>query len=166
MYTLIAKGGGLGTDLDEITIFSMIPGQQPRAKAEDVWIAERRIHDSRMRQVVAAHQWIDGRTCPALRAALQTIGQLPPMRFGTPENFTIDGLASDVPITVLRGPPAKDSGGGMQLSLAEYLGPLADWRVATEERVARCWRDAPVTIPGVKILERLATDAEAEVLAR
>lgn len=151
---------------NEVTVISTIWDAPGSSGLKDVWIAERRRNDRNLKGKLVDHQWIDGRTCPALRAALAELARLPAMRFGSPGDIGMTGLAFDVPLTVLRGPPGKEGGGGIQLSRAEFIGPLPEWHGRMERAVKACWRDAPVVIPGVEIRELLTNDAEAEAWMR
>ncbi len=123
VYVLTVKGGGLGVIEHEVIVFSKIVQAQVQPP---LWIAERRRNNRKFSDTTSDHQWIDGRTCPALGPSLDSISSLPAMKFGAPGEDQPTGLAFDVPLTTLRGPPAVQSGQAIGPSRAEFIGPLAD----------------------------------------
>lgn len=81
VYVLTVKGGGLGVIEHEVIVFSKIVQAQVQPP---LWIAERRRNNRKFSDTTSDHQWIDGRTCPALRPSLDSISSLPAMKFGAP----------------------------------------------------------------------------------
>lgn len=163
VYQLTINGGGLGYMEREVILFSRIDfgGAQPT-----VWIAERRRNNQQLRETIADHQWIDGRTCSALATVLGDISTLPAMKFSEPAGAQPTGLAFDVPMTTLRGPPTLQSDEAISLARSEFKGPVSKWAHAARSKLTGCWTDAPPRVEGVEISPHLATAAKAEAYLR
>lgn len=162
-YQLTIKGGGLGHIDREVILLSRIDfnGEKPA-----VWIAERRRDNQQMSKTISDHQWIDGRACPALDAVLAGIKALPVMKFSDPAGAQPTGLAFDVPMTTLRGPPSLQSDEAISLSRSEFKGPVSTWAHAARSKLRPCWKDALPQIEGVDIVPRMASEADAEMYLR
>jgi hypothetical protein len=136
----ISVRGGFYTGIHEAIAFTRVHDD---ASSKDLWVVERRSRttlgpDGPVRTLV--HDWIDGRSCPELRATILQIGPLArakPRR--TPQPF--HGVSVNVK-TVRRD-------GGVT-RVQDYEGPVAPW-----------WRDQPVELNGVALPAMLDSD-EAE----
>lgn len=118
VYVVGSVGGGLGVKHHEVTVISRVALSRPSRQV--IWIAERRRKNQKIRGRIVDHQWLDGRTCPALMVALEELRRLPAMQFGSPTTMADTSLAFDVPLSMLRGPPAgpltRKDGVGVRLS--------------------------------------------------
>lgn len=135
-FTLIESGGGLGVDVENTTVFSVIDHGGPTA-----WIVERNSNKSNScgrlsnGQCVATRtssmDWIDGRSCAPLREILIQLGTV-----RTQERDSAHPLVSDTPLLSLlmvkRGQLATER-------LSEYVGPLVDWWRSAQEQLGPCW---------------------------
>ena len=147
-YLIHISGGGLGIMTDDTISISRI-GRR--------WIAERLVKDynwcgqksgdrsnSCIETNVVRHEWVDGRTCPALSQAMVKIADAWRSDEAIPENMK--QKASDTPeFTIIARSDSKKTLGDKQA--AEFLGPLATWWRNTEADIHGCWSvAAPVSI--------------------
>ncbi|WP_267387866.1 hypothetical protein [Sphingomonas sp. GC_Shp_3] len=152
-YRVTLKGGGLGVDIDETVIVSIVVHDGKRER----WIAERRRRDhnwcaSQVNGQCSAgdktvHDWIDGNSCPALTAALEDLARLkvggfaPPARSGSI-------MITDTPLLTVSGTPDGMTGYGAHMALAGFTGPVVDWWSRSERSLAQCWTPNRLTSNG------------------
>ena len=150
-YRVTLKGGGLGIDVDEIVIVSVLINDGPQER----WIAERlwRDHNWCGKQINKkclpsdnlVHDWIDGNSCPALYAAFVDLAQLKLTGFAPPARSGVI-VVSDTPLLTVIGTPDRMAGYGSRLSLAGFTGPVVDWWSRSERQLTSCWTDiAPMS---------------------
>ena len=83
--------------MDEAGVNSEVGGPRDR-----VWVLERRRVDRRLGVATYRHEWIDGRACPALQAAIEALGRLPPIAMAGAATAPT-GWDSDTPEVTLIG---------------------------------------------------------------
>jgi hypothetical protein len=158
-YRVTQQGGGLGVDVDETMVVSVvIEGGRKR------WIAERRRHDRdrcggrtdrRCAQTDrTVHDWIDGDACPKLTAAFVDLARLRLSGFAPPWRSGVDTV-SDTPLVTVSGTPDRMSGLGARLSLAAFTGPVVEWWTRSERLLAPCWTTRPPMSNGRPLGARL-----------
>lgn len=135
-FTLIESGGGLGTDVDNTTVF-MTDNHAGRT----TWLLERNSNENNwcgrksnggcVPTRTSSIDWIDGRSCVPLRHALNELARVRKNERGSSHPW-----ASDTPllslIMVERGMMATER-------LSEYVGPLVDWWRSAQEQLKPCW---------------------------
>lgn len=159
VYTIKQKGGGLGVMVDEIVIV-----QLAGAGADQAWVLERRRFDQNLAKKTFRHQWIDGRTCPAVAGVLDRIWKLAPVGFAGPD-ITSSGWVSDTPSVSLMGPPAGYRMGDFVLR-RDMGGPVSKWWWSSEAALESCWREAGVAVGGDYVWPKLGSDEEAVAAGR
>lgn len=152
-YRVTLKGGGLGIDVDETVIVSLVVNDGKRER----WIAERlkRDHHWCAKQVrgqcsptnAVIHDWIDGNACPALTAAFVDLGQITVTGFAPPARSGAI-MITDTPLLTVSGAPDGMAGYGAHLSLAGFTGPVVDWWSRSERMLAACWTTTTLTSNG------------------
>lgn len=157
-YRLSVDGGGMGHEIDDTVLFVRIA---PRDDSKPFWIVERRFKEVRpgLHQPVDTHQWIDGRTCPAVAALLQEVAKLPPLVLLVPDAPERSPPPFDVPRTRLAGPAVVqgDRWAGVEVIRSEYFGPVARWWALGQKALEGCWRDAPVDTPDGQVRAYVTT---------
>jgi len=116
------------------------------AGKEDMWSAERQGSESDwcgnrtangcIATQTTAHDWIDGRRCPALQVAM---ADLPGAR-AEYRRWAHDVMVTDAPeikLTVF-----SPAGKVIEVQ-AEYVGPIATWWRANAPLLAACWTVDP-----------------------
>jgi hypothetical protein len=155
-YRVKQQGGGLGIFVDEAVVFHRISeGPGP------VWVMERRRRDQNVGVVTFRHDWIDGRTCPALEKAIAEIGRLPPIAMAGLDTEP-RGWVSDVPEVTLIGPPAGGRMGDLVLR-RDLMGPVSRWWRASSKALETCWRAKQPYIAGAYDLRSKLSTAQDEV---
>jgi len=136
-FTLIESGGGLGVDVDNVTVFSVLNHGQTTT-----WFVERNSNESNSCGRTGSGQciptrtssmdWIDGRRCAPLH---QVLMQLEKVR--TQERGSAHPWVSDTPLLSLL---MFDERGLLETErLSEYVGPLVDWWRSAQEQLKPCW---------------------------
>ena len=159
VYTIKQQGGGLGRMVDEIVVI-----QSVSRGGETAWVAERRWHLQDLGEQAFRHQWIDGRTCPALEAAIAGVTDLPPVRFAGPDQKPSGGI-SDTPAVTLIGPSA-DGKAGDTLAQIDMAGPISTWWRESGKALEPCWSARMVLIGDGTVPARLSTDDAAAAAGR
>jgi hypothetical protein len=155
VYTVKQQGGGLGAFIDEIVVVQALA-----EGSGDVWVAERRFHEDRLGKLSFKHQWIDGRTCPALVKVFDALSRLPAPTFAPPEPFT-GGWMSDTPYVTVMGPPAKGQL-GERIARRDLGGPISLWwRRDADKALAACWQNLPPLVDGGTVPSQLSSDEDA-----
>ena len=155
VYTIKQQGGGLGVFVDEIVVV-----QNLAEGSGEVWIAERRFHENRLRKQTFRHQWIDGRTCPALVKVFADLSRIPAASFAPPEPFAGSWMSDTAYVTVM-GPPAKGQL-GERVARRDLGGPISRWwRQDADRALAACWQDLPPLVDGGTVSAQLSTDEDA-----
>jgi len=141
-YRITLKGGGLGVDIDQTVVVSVMMNERQH------WVAEqfRRNHnwcgEKENGRCVSTdklvHGWLDGSSCPALTAALQELSQIKISGFAPPIRSKYDWV-SETPLLTVSGTPDYVTGYGTELSLAALTGPIVDWWSESEQQLNRCW---------------------------
>lgn len=161
-YVLSLEGGGLGVRVDDTIVFSSV---QPNAAGKhEFWIVERR--DARTslgsRSSTHAHQWIDGRKCPAVADVLARMPASTALRFSSAGANVRIAPPSDIARLRLSAPAAGDAGhGGARVSISEYFGVFANWWGKSLGRLEACWTDQPVALGDAPVSVLLATPDDA-----
>jgi len=143
-YRLSVDGGGMGHEIDETVLFIRI---EPRDDSKPFWVVERRVKERMIRRELQdAHQWIDGRTCPAVARMLREVTQLPPLTVVGSDPAYWSPPPSDTPRTRFAGPAVvqDERWAGVEVIRSEYFGPVARWWNLGQKALEGCWRDAPV----------------------
>jgi hypothetical protein len=154
-YRVQQQGGGLGVFVDEAAVFYEV-GDPPNR----VWVLERRRRDQRMGETAFRADWIDGRACPALEAAIAKLGRLPPI--GMAGLDTRSGvMISDTPEVTLMGPAAPKDGGFIMRR--DTQGPVSHWWWETSKALEGCSRPKQPYIAGAYDLRSRLGSAEDEV---
>ena len=156
LYTVKQQGGGLGRMIDEIVVIQAVSRGGERA-----WIAERRFHLTFLNEQTFRHQWVDGRTCPALQAALGGIDHLPPIKFAGPDRTQRGGML-DLPAVTLMGPSTN----GYPTTQTDVTGPIAKWWLESGKALEPCWSNRMVLIGDGTVPAKLATDEDAAAAGR
>lgn len=159
-YRVTLMGGGLGIDVDETVIVSIVINDD----SPERWIAERlrRDHNWCGKQIdgkcsatdTTVHDWIDGHVCPALMTAfadlahLKLAGFAPPARSGAL-------MVSDTPLLTVTGTPDHMAGYGARLSLAGLTGPVVDWWSRSSRILGQCWTTTSLTSKGMRLEAQL-----------
>ena len=145
--------------MDEAGVNSEVGGPRDR-----VWVLERRRVDQRLGVATYRHEWIDGRACPALQAAIEALGRLPPIAMAGAATAPI-GWVSDTPEVTLIGPRAGGRTGDLLLR-RDLAGPVSTWWWESSEKLDACWRPTRPDMPGAHDLRpRLGSvQEEAEVM--
>lgn len=156
-YRLSQDGGGMGYEIDDTVLFIRI---EPRDYSKPFWVVERKVKERMITRVLQdAHQWIDGRTCPAVAKMLREVTRLPPLTVVGPEPSYWWPPPSDVPRTRFAGPAViqDDSWAGVEVIRSEYFGPVARWWNLGQTALESCWRDEPIKTPDGEVRAYLAT---------
>jgi hypothetical protein len=141
-YRITLKGGGLGVDVDQTVVVSVMMNEQQHWIAEQVrrnhnWCGEKEKGRCVSTDKIV-HAWVDGSSCPALTAALQELSQLKITGFAPPVRSKYDWV-SETPLLTVSGTPDAVIGYGVKLSLAAQSGPIVDWWAKSEQQLNRCW---------------------------
>jgi hypothetical protein len=144
-YRITLKGGGLGIDVDQTVVVSIM-----RNDERQHWVAEQVKRnrnwcgDKENGRCVSTdkflHAWLDGSSCPALSAALQELTQIKLAGFAPPARSKFDWI-SETPLLTVSGTPDQLTGDGTKLSLSALTGPTVDWWARSEHQLSRCWSD-------------------------
>lgn len=156
LYTVKQQGGGLGLMIDEIVVIQAVS-----RSGERVWVAERRFHRTFLNEQTFRHQWIDGRTCPALEIALAGIDQLPPIKFAGPSQTQRGGM-TDIPAVTMIGPSTN----GYPVAQTDVGGPISQWWRDSGKALEPCWSNRMVLIGDGTAPAKLATDEDAAAAGR
>ena len=156
LYTVKQQGGGLGRMIDEIVVIQAVSRGGERA-----WIAERRFHLTFLNEQTFRHQWIDGRTCPALETTLAGIDQLPSIKFAGPKQTQRGGMI-DVAAVTLIGPSTN----GYPVAQTDLAGPISKWWADSAKALEPCWSSRMVLIGDGTVPAKLATDEDATAAGR
>jgi hypothetical protein len=159
VYRVKQEGGGLGVMVDEAVVFHQVD-----KSTGPIWVVERRRRDQKLSKITYRYEWIDGRTCPALREVIAAIGKLPPTPFAGAQTQP-DGWVSDTPYVTLMGPPRFGRMGDFMLQ-RDLKGPVSQWWWDSEKKLESCWSAKQPYIPGAYDLRpRLTTvQGEAEIM--
>lgn len=168
-YRISADTLGLGASNSDTILVS----RQVGANREAFWAAERwQTKKDVGKPLLKRHAWLDGRTCPALAAALTALADLPPAKIGGPSNFDQVGMVMDGGVITVSGPgpgPRPGSTGaaaegrrGRIVTMAEHPGPIVRWYYKAEPALEACWQDHPRLSDGTVLKSRMNSDAEAE----
>ncbi|WP_184716007.1 hypothetical protein [Caulobacter sp.] len=156
VYRVKQQGGGLGIFIDEAAVFYEI-GKAPNT----VWVLERRRRDQKMGLVSVRHEWVDGRTCPALAETIGKIARLPPVSMAgldtTPKTAYSD--SSDV---TLMGPAAGGASSDFALR-RDTMGPTARWWWDAQKALEPCWAPRQPYLNGAYSLRSRLSSAQDEV---
>ena len=157
-FRLSEVGGGLGVSVDKTVVFFAVR-EKEKSGAPLYWYAEQRAVDDDwcggkdaadgrcVRKISEVHQWLDGRSCPALAKVLTAISDLPARRLA-PSDSLIESYQSDTPLISLEGWAAVQDGFGVKLTQSEYSGALVRWWRAGEAVLKPCWRNDPILLNG------------------
>lgn len=147
-YRVTKKGGGLGLDLDQTVIVSVVMNA---GVGRTRWIAERLRRDQHWcggavdgrcaSENRAVHDWIDGDSCPALEAAFEDLAHIKLTAFAPPARSAVP-MMTDTPRVSVSGPPDHMGGYGDRLTLSGLAGPVVNWWSRSDELLAHCWVSA------------------------
>lgn len=141
-YRITLKGGGLGVDVDQTVVVSVMMNEQQHWVAEQVrrnhnWCGEKE-NGFCVSTDKFVHTWVDGLSCPALTTSLQELSQVKITGFAPPVRTKYDWV-SETPLLTVSGTPDAVIGYGTKLSLAAQSGPIVDWWSKSEQQLNRCW---------------------------
>lgn len=94
-YVINIEGSALGRSVEDVFLFSQMQARES-GRAE-FWLVERSLKKIRPGPggTTTAHDWIDGRTCPALASVLTEISSFPAMKLKTVICDAATGLTAD-----------------------------------------------------------------------
>jgi hypothetical protein len=143
------------------THFSTVLFSRDEHRGSLFWQVEMRTRGNRVAQEpYKTHQWIDGRSCPAVEEVLKKLSAVP-VGFGVPGNMDETTMVFDGGKIVLAGPGPAFGASGQMVTLSQLLGPLWDWWGQGLQDLKSCWVDRPERLDGVVLRTRMSTD-EAE----
>ncbi len=155
-YRVKQKGGGLGIFIDEAAVFYEV-GKGPGT----VWVLERRRRDQKMGVVSLHHEWIDGRTCPALAETIGKIARLPPVSMAGLDTAPKATYSDSTDVTLM-GPVAGGASGDFALR-RDTNGPTSLWWRAAQKALEPCWAPRKPYIAGAYGLQSRLSSAQDEV---
>ncbi|MBB3692669.1 hypothetical protein FHY05_001281 [Sphingomonas sp. BK580] len=160
-YRVTLQGGGLGVDVDETVLISVIldDGEGERWIAERLrrdynWCADRTNSRCSPGERVI-HDWIDGDACPELKTSLRKLSQIAVVGFAPPERSS-PGTVTETPLLTVSGTPDRMAGLGAHLTLAGFTGPVVDWWSRSERSLATCWSTKSLAIGGQELEAQLS----------
>jgi hypothetical protein len=145
-YRVSLIAGFYGVEYQNVALMRLNPRGHP-----SFWVAERR---KRITQGTTGptkevqHQWVDGKACPQLAAALAEIDHIPQPSGLPPSVIRFHGASVKI---------SRWDGHGF-VSRQDYEGPVAEWWRATEIKLAPCWRSEAVRLDGQPLTASLSTD--------
>jgi hypothetical protein len=162
LYRVKEVGGGLGMYIDQTVIFSAAPGGADteggrwiveRVKTESNWCGRRSASGACEAIGSQIHDWIDSRSCPNARAALEALPDIPVPSFKRRDSLYM--TVSDTPLLTIEGTPEQAQSTAQHLLISEFTGPHRIWWETTEKALSACWQREAPRIEGLAVVARL-----------